>query len=117
MKKVLNILLVLLIFGLYIYFEYGQTEPKKEVTYIPNDIPLYSGKDTIILNDNEPIFDLDSVTNKSFEEYGRLDELGRCTYAYANIGVDLMPTKDRDRISEIKPTAWHYVKYDFIEDE
>ena len=62
-------------------------------------------------------FDLKNINNKTFEEYGALDELGRCTYAYAFIGKELMPTKDRDRISSVKPTGWHYSKYDFIEDE
>ena len=118
-RNIFNILLVLIIFGLYIYFEYYQKDDipfENDIVYT-NDIPDYSDKDVIVLNDNEPEFDKKDINDKSFEEYGPLDKLGRCTYAYANIGEDLMPTKDRERISSIKPTGWHYIKYDFIEEE
>ena len=51
----------------------------------------------------------------SFEQYGDLDSLGRCTTAYACIGQDLMPTEKRGDISSVKPTGWHNVKYDGID--
>ena len=114
-----NILFVLIAIGLYGYLEYYNKEDVKVepiISYPVSDIPDYSDKDVIILNNNEPEFDKEDINNKSFEKYGELDELGRCTYAYANIGEDLMPTKERERISNIKPTGWHYIKYDFIDD-
>lgn len=117
MNKVLNLLLIIILIGVYVYFEYNEEDKPYIVSYTKNDIPEYSGEDVIVLNDNEPDFDMKKNYDKSFEEYGPLDELGRCTYAYANIGKDLMPDKDRERISNIKPTGWHYSKYDFIEDE
>ena len=102
---------------LYVYFEYLEESPNKEViSYTVSEIPDYSGNDIIVLNNNEPVFDQKDINNKSFEKYGPLDSLGRCTYAYANVGKDLMPTKERERISDIKPTGWHYIKYDFIEE-
>ena len=116
-NKVVNILLVILLIFIYGYIEFIDKDEKIVVDYIKNDIPSYSGEDIIILNNNEPVFDLDNISNKSFEEYGHLDNLGRCSYAYALIGTDLMPTKDRERITSIKPTGWHTCKYDFIEDE
>ena len=50
----------------------------------------------------------------SFEEYGELDDLGRCTVTFACVGVDLMPTEERGSISGVKPSGWHTVKYEFI---
>lgn len=111
LRDVFNLLFVLALLGLYIYFEYD-----KKTDYKINDIPPYSGEDVIEINNNKPEFDDKYKNTYSFEEYGGLDKLGRCTYAFANIGVDLMPTAERERISEIKPTGWHYIKYDFIED-
>ena len=111
-RNVFNMIVVLFFVALYAFFEFFNTEESYELS----DIPDYSGKDVIVLNNNEPNFDLSKITNESFEEYGDLDSLGRCTYGYANIGVDLMPTKNRERISSVKPTGWHYTKYDFIDD-
>ncbi len=41
--------------------------------------------------------------------------MGRCGVAYANIGVDIMPTEKRGSIGMIKPTGWHTVKYNHID--
>ena len=38
-----------------------------------------------------------------------------CTYAFACLGKETMPTKDRGSISHIYPTGWEQAKYDFIE--
>ena len=115
MKKsnYLSIIYIMVILFLYVYFEFFN---KPVIDYPVNDIPLYGGTDIIKINNNEPVFDSKYINTNSFEEYGKLDDLGRCTYAFANIGVDLMPTEERKRISDIKPTGWHYTKYDFIED-
>ena len=118
-RGIINTILGLAVIATFIYFEYYQKDDvsfNNETFYI-NEIPDYSDKEVIVINNNEPNFDKKDINDKSFEKYGSLDNLGRCTYAYANIGKDLMPTKDRERISNIKPTGWHYIKYDFIEDE
>lgn len=85
------------------------------VTTLEN-VPPYSGKDYVILNDNEPNFtDDDKSSSHSFEIYGPLDKLGRCTNAYANVGVESMPTEERGSIGMVKPSGWHTVKYDNVD--
>ena len=74
-------------------------------------IPEYSGSPSVVLNDNKPQFSSGEITSVSFESYGELDELGRCTAAVAGIGKDLMPTKDRESISMVKPSGWNQEKY------
>ena len=76
-------------------------------------LPEYSDSPYVIVNNNEPFFTENDMTADSFEYYGELDELGRCTVAYASIGKDLMPTEKRGSIGSVKPTGWHTVKYDF----
>ncbi len=80
-----------------------------------SDIPEYSGEPYIEINGNEPDFDQDQITDKSFEEYSQLDSLGRCQEAEASIGDDLMPTEERGSIGQIKPSGWHTVKYDNVD--
>ncbi|OUN37712.1 DNA/RNA non-specific endonuclease [Massilimicrobiota sp. An80] len=79
------------------------------------DVPEYSGKPYVIVNDNEPYFDEKDLTTQSFEEYSPLDSFGRCGVAYANIGEDIMPTKERGSIGMIKPSGWQTKKYDFVD--
>lgn len=78
-----------------------------------DDLPAYNGTPYIVLNNNIPYFiqnmtqeELKQYETASFETYGELDDLGRCTTCTANIGKDLMPTDDREPISSIKPTGW-----------
>jgi DNA-entry nuclease len=75
------------------------------------EIPAYSGSPSIEMNDNKPEFAKSEITKVSFESYGELDDLGRCTPAIASISTDLMPTKDRESISMVKPTGWNQEKY------
>lgn len=78
-------------------------------------IPSYTGSPYTVLNDNVPDFPESDFNTESFETYGELDSLGRCSKAYANIGKDLMPTEERGSIGEIKPSGWHTVKYDCVD--
>ena len=79
-----------------------------------SNIPAYSGKAYITLNNSVPLFE-GVNSSKSFESYAPLDNLGRCGVAFACIGKDLMPTQKRGDIGMIKPTGWHTVKYDFVD--
>lgn len=79
-----------------------------------SDIPAYSGKAYIEINENKPNFSASDLTTTSFEKYSPLDELGRCGIAFANVGTDIMPTSERESISSVKPTGWQTVKYDSI---
>lgn len=79
----------------------------------PYHVSGYSGSPYVEINHNKPRFSHKQKTStKSFESYGELDSLGRCTTAKACIGQDLMPTEPRDAIGMIRPTGWHTVKYD-----
>ena len=80
-----------------------------------SQIPPYGGEPNYELNRNIPFFTEEDFTAESFETYGELDELGRCTYAFACVGTDLMPTEKRERISEIRPSGWQITKYDGID--
>ncbi|MBQ9066853.1 MAG: DNA/RNA non-specific endonuclease [Clostridia bacterium] len=84
----------------------------------PSVLPPWDGEHpSVPLNDNIPFFTGEELTADSFEYYSPLDSLGRCGYACASVGRDLMPTQKRERISGIHPTGWHHDRYDFIEGE
>lgn len=77
-----------------------------------NKIPAYSGNPFVTVNGNQPNFTAaQKKSTKSYETYGALDSLGRCTTAIACIGKDLMPTGDRGDISSVTPTGWKQAKY------
>lgn len=83
-------------------------------SYDMSNIPQYSGNSYVVLNDNKPNFTDEDYLKGSFEEYSELDALGRCGVAYANVGLDTMPTEERGSIGQIKPSGWHTVKYDIV---
>jgi DNA-entry nuclease len=82
------------------------------------NIPSYSGKAFIEINDNIPYFSEDEKkSTEAFEKYSELDSLGRCGVAFANICKEIMPTEERGEIGDVKPSGWHTVKYpEIIED-
>lgn len=80
-----------------------------------DDIPEYSGEPYVEINGNEPDFPDDGSGEESFETYSELDSLGRCGVAYASVGTDLMPTGERESISQVKPTGWQTVKYEHVD--
>lgn len=86
-------------------------------SYVSLDaIPAYDGKAYVAVNNNEPFFTDSDMITTAFENYSDLDSLGRCGVAYANICKDIMPTEERGKIGMIKPSGWHTVKYDVIND-
>lgn len=95
-----------------------QNEPQKgsmsAVTLA--DIPAYAGDPYVVINDNNPFFTEEEIAKAttSWEEYGDMDELGRCSMCWASVGKDIMPTGERGSIGSVKPTGWHTVKYDFV---
>ena len=93
----------------------GSTEVQS--TAVADDMAslVYQGEPYVVINDNNPDFTEADMTTASFESYGELDGLGRCTTAYANIGKDLMPTEKRGSIGEVKPTGWQTAKYDNVD--
>lgn len=119
-KKARKIFSFIIIFLAFIYTNYS-TEIKEiltlKETYATSiqDIPEYTNKDYIIINNNNPYFSENDYTTQSFEEYSELDYLGRCGVAFANISKDLMPEEERTSIGMIKPSGWQTVKYDNID--
>lgn len=80
-----------------------------------SDVPEFSGEPYVVINDNEPSFPAEDFTSEGFEGYSPLDDLGRCGVAYANVGLETMPTEERGSISNVKPTGWKSVQYDFVD--
>ena len=80
------------------------------------EIPEYAGQPYEIINNNIPFFEEEDSNTESFELYGELDYLGRCTTAFANISRELMPTEERDAIGSIKPSGWKQAKYEGLID-
>ena len=46
-------------------------------------VPAYSGRAYVDINGDVPFFTQEEMTEEAFHEYWPLDELGRCTGAYA----------------------------------
>ena len=79
------------------------------------DIPPYSGEPYTVLNGNIPEFEQTVGDIEVYENYGPLDEYGRCTVAEACLDPNLMPQKDRGDISSVRPTGWHSIRYAFVD--
>lgn len=81
------------------------------------DVPAYSGTPYAAVNGNVPFFTEADLTEAaaSYEQYSALDSLGRCGFAVASVGQDIMPTEDRGAIGQVKPTGWKTVKYDNVD--
>ncbi len=112
-KQLLSALAVLILAAFYLYQDLSAPEAGGSVSLA--DIPAYTDTPYVELNGNEPDFDQADFTTESFETYGELDSLGRCTAAYANIGRDLMPTEKRGDISSVHPSGWVQAQYDFVD--
>lgn len=94
----------------------GETTAYEEKSYNLENIPKYDGiSEYVLINNNEPFFNEEDINNKSFEKYNDLDSLGRCTGASANIGIELMPTEERESIGSVKPSGWQTIKYDIVD--
>ena len=85
-----------------------------------DDIPEYSGAAYVEINDGEPFFKDSEITDVPFESYSELDALGRCGVAFACIGIEIMPTEDREDLT-VTPSGWerngisNNNSYDFIQ--
>lgn len=86
-------------------------------TFSIKDVPKYNGKASVEVNQNKPYFtEKEKKNTKTFESYHKLDKLGRCGVAYANLSSELMPTEERGAIGMVKPSGWHTVKYNGVVD-
>lgn len=93
-------------------------------------VPEYSGSIWADINEDVPFFDEKQMEaarrmakalssqkgpGYSYQAYGSLDYLGRCTGACALVGPETLPQEKRGNIGMIKPTGWHTVKYEGID--
>ena len=81
-------------------------------------IPPYANEPFVVLNNNVPLIDVNSLKDSDpYEFYGPLDDLGRCTQTEAVINKELMPTKERESISSVKPSGWNgnNNEYDWVD--
>lgn len=81
------------------------------------DVPPYSDSPYVMLDNNQPGFEPEDLTDECYEYYSPLDPLGRCGYAVACVGLETMPTEERGDISRIKPSGWNQAFYDFVDGE
>ncbi|MFI3324615.1 MAG: DNA/RNA non-specific endonuclease [Clostridia bacterium] len=109
----LILLMILTMSGCSIDFPISYTS--YDTSYSLDSIPEYSNSAYVIINENVPYFAQEELPTTSFEAYGDLDNLGRCTVALACVGIDLMPTEDRESISSIIPTGWNQAQYDNVD--
>ncbi len=108
------IFFILVAAGLFIYTNFfgpGAAPHALDVS----EVPPYEEYSYVVINNNEPLFDAAEMVAESYEFYSELDYLGRCGYAMACIGRDLMPTEDRESISSVKPSGWVQAQYDIVE--
>lgn len=120
-KSMLSLVSVLLVFvilfsGCELDSPTGIEESSLPTSIVSLDeIPDFSGSPYVEVNGNQPSFSEEERTTEAFESYSELDTLGRCGVAYACVGQELMPTEDRGSISQIKPSGWQSVEYDFVD--
>ena len=80
-----------------------------------NTIPEFTDEPYVVLNNNQPEFSEEDFAKNIFEEYSKLDYLGRCGPAFAKVGIETMPTEERGEIGGVKPSGWQTIKYDNVE--
>lgn len=113
-SSALALLALLVLIFLASLFGKSSIDQSGEATDIK--IPDYSGAPFVIINNNIPFFDENDYAKETFESYSKLDSLGRCGVAYANVSRELMPTEERGKIRDIKPSGWRQAKYEGIVD-
>ena len=121
-RLALMILAVAAVFGVLRLQQYlqEQREEGQEAADYPGyleklSFPEYSGKPYVEMNDGLTFFDTKDQSTDAYQIFGELDRLGRCTYAEACLGPELLPTADREEISSVIPTGWQYTQYDFVD--
>jgi len=122
MKRIISLLLAFVLslslcFSLSSCLDFLQQENPAE-SFTLDSVPDFDGKTAyVIINENKPKFTDSEIVSKSFEKYTELDYLGRCGVAVACVGKDIMPTEKRGSIGQVKPSGWHTVKYDIVDNK
>lgn len=116
-NKPWSFVLILVAIALIVTFFGDRLFADRQYSFSLNDIPEFSGEPFVVLHENQPEFTDEDITANSYEYYSQLDALGRCGYAMACIGTDLMPTEERESISSVKPSGWVQAQYDWVDGE
>ena len=93
---------------------YYLSEPIESV----EEVPEYSGKPYVYINDNEPDFPAEEMTETSFESYSELDELGRCQTALRQSRTGSDAHKERGKYQRSETYRMGSTRsYDFVDGE
>ena len=109
---IISIILLILIVYILPINESNKDLPPENITIDSSNIeidnvPPYSGKLVITINNNEPYFENDDISTKNFEDYSKLDDFDRAGVAFANICKYTMPPEGTKRGNiSYKPTGW-----------
>lgn len=123
MKRIVSILLSVLLLasllcGCTIEISFGDEQQidntAVEENFSLDNIPEYSGKPYISINNGQPFFTEEEINSDITEKYSPLDKLGRCGVCIAKVCKDTMPTEERGSISEVKPSGWVQAEYDCV---
>ena len=105
------------------------TSPKQQISAFVSQVREYiftkaengltdddTASDYRVVNDNVPQFTGDDITTESYESYGQLDYLGRCTAAMACLSEETMPKDGETRgdISAVTPSGWKQSTYEIL---
>lgn len=82
----------------------------------PATLPAYSGTPYAVVDGNIPSFIKSELRTTAYEFYSELDSLGRCGFAIASCGREIMPAEGETRgnISSIYPTGWVQAQYNGV---
>lgn len=76
-----------------------------------------NGDGSVIVNNNEPYFSRDDLTNPDpWYEFSDIDDYGRAGVSNAVVGKESMQTKERGSLSEITPSGWYACKANLASD-
>ena len=113
MKWLLPLICIVIVAAVASQLFFGKSGP--EYSDSVKNVPEFSDQPFAVINDNQPDFTQEDMTQKAYEFYSELDSLGRCGYAMACVGQELMPTEDRESISSVNPSGWVQAKYDNVD--
>ena len=114
MQKILNSIIAVLL-SIWIGLTGFDPFASNTASISLDQVPEYSGTAYVELEGNVPNFSGEIDTAKGTEQYSPLDVLGRCGSAFANVGLETLPTEERGAIGQVKPSGWHLVKYDCVD--
>lgn len=119
----MQVLAVVVFVAAFLYVRSNSSSDPADSPAVSGQIPAYCGQGCVIVNNSVPFFTEDEIASAkargSFEDYGPLDSLGRCTSATCSLSYETMPAKGEKRgdISEIHPSAWKQARYDCVSNE